>query len=848
MVDLEDLISKPRRSASSLAELAPWFGLVDSGVVLCNDGSLLAGFEFEGLSLEGVEDETINGQIEMLQRAMRGMSDRVTIWSYLERRFMTSYEVSQYVNPVPRRIDEEWGAKVTSVPHAHLTHLVFIGYRMATKSDAFFESINMEMETNNANIFQAIGKTIKRMFTASGSVAAVEGRLVEMCGEFEKIISIFESIAGPRLGFNRLHEDGLLGALYSRLNLGSPPGPLQVPKKLSYLAQSIAADTIVRRDDMFEFSGPAQKRYVAALSTTGMPDENYSFHIDQLLSLNCEFAVCQMFQFLDIEVAQDTISKAEMHYRMEVKSLGTRVSEKLLGKELDKVNTGNLRLADDAQLALAELTSSDISYGYYAMTILAYGATPQDATRCVDQISGAFRANGYALTREVTGLMSAFLTTLPGNTRTAVRKYLASSANLSDLLPLRGIRSGNPYHDLFSQVLGRDVPSMVKFMTDYGIPYDFSPHEMDLGHTAIIGGSGAGKTTLMTLLTSMFQKYYPCNTFLFDKDYSMMLITKLLGGKHIDIAVTQGKRVGMNPVRRMLENGDDLSLRRWLEVLITAGSETAQLSGEENEELFACIQAVKSMGTSFWRLGTIYTQVKGTNKKLAQKLSPYIDRSEGQDDISRKGPFADFFDNDEDAFTLTNIVGMETGKLLMQPQVASPFMDYAFYCIEKKLDGNTPTMIYVEEAWYMLSNPVFAAKMDDWLRTFRKKKAFLIFATQALDEIASMDSVGAFISNVPTRIFLPSINNSVAANAHLYKSIFSLNDAQLQLLATALPKRDYLIVKSSETKLVSADMPKIIIRINDATARTEMREKASEMSASGMTSWAEDFIKDVLHV
>lgn len=157
-------------------------------------------------------------------------------------------------------------------------------------------------------------------------------------------------------------------------------------------------------------------------------------------------------------------------------------------------------------------------------------------------------------------------------------------------------------------------------------------------------------------------------------------------------------------------------------------------------------------------------------------------------------------------------------------------------------------MIYVEEAWYMLSNPVFASKMDDWLRTFRKKKAFLIFATQALDEIASMASVGAFISNVPTRIFLPSINNSVAANAHLYKSIFSLNDAQLQLLANALPKRDYLIVKSSETKLVSAEMPKIIIKINDATARSEMRERANAMSASGNTSWAEEFISEVLHV
>lgn len=848
MVNLSDLLHQPRRSASSLSELAPWFGMLPAeNIVLCNDGSLLAGFEFEGQSLEGVQDEQLNGQIDLLQRALRGMSDRVTLWSVLERRYMTEYEVADYISAVPRRIDEEWGAKVCKTPHARLTHLVFLGFRMGAQTDAFFESVKHELEQPGGNIVKALYRTIKRQVSTVGTVASVRGHLLEMASEFEKIVSSFESIAGPHLGFHRLEGESFLGALYSRINLASPPGPLQVPDRLSYLAQALATDTLVRQGDLFEFRGPARNRFVAGLSTVGMPAENYSTHIDDLLSLGCEFAVCQMFQFLDIETAQSTIQKSEMHYRMEVKSLPTRVAEKLLGKELDKVNTGNLRLAEDAQEALADLTSTDIAYGYYAMTILAYGDTAIEANHSADLISASFRANSYSVTREVNGLMPAFLTTLPGNTKTALRKYLASSANVADLVPLRGIRFGEPHHRLFSDLLGREVPSLIQFMTAYGVPYHFNPHEMDLGHTAIIGGSGAGKTTLMHLFVSMFQKYFPANTFLFDKDYSMMLITKLLGGQHIDIAPQEGKRVGMNPVRRMLQNGDELALRRWLEVLITAGSPDQPLSGQENEELFACIARVKTLGKAHWRLGSIYTVVKGSNKGLAMRLAPYVDRSDDADDVSQRGAFSSFFDNDEDAFELSSIVGVETGKLLELPQVASPFMDYAFYCIEQRLDGSTPTMIYVEEAWYMLSNPVFAAKMDDWLRTFRKKKAFLVFATQALDEISQMKSVGAFISNVPTRIFLPSINKSVAANAHLYRSIFDLNDVQLKMLNEAIPKRDYLIVKSSETKLVSADMPKIIIKINEATSRSEARDMANRMSEDGGTYWAEEFIKEVLH-
>jgi type IV secretion system protein TrbE len=848
MVNLSDLLQQPRRSASSLSELAPWFGILPPGnLVLCNDGSLLAGFEFEGMSFDGVEDEVLNGQIDLLQRSLRGMSDRVTLWSVLERRFMTEYEVANYISPVARRIDEAWGEKVCRTPHARLTHLVFIGFRMGAKTDAFFEGVKHELEQPGGNIIKALYRTIKRQVSTVGTVASVRGHLMEMAAEFEKLLSSFESITGPQLGFQRLEGESFLGALYSRLNLASPPGPLRVPEGLSYLAQAIAADTLVRQNDLFEFRGPARKRFVAGLSTVGMPAVNSSHHIDQLLKQNCEFAVCQMFQFLDTEVAQTTIQKAEMHYRMEVKSLPTRVAEKLLGKELDKVNTGNLRLAEDAQEALADLTSTDIAYGYYAMTILAYGDTAIEANHAADQISAAFRANSYSVTREVNGLMPAFLTTLPGNTKTALRKYLASSANVADLIPLRGVRFGDPYHEFFSGVLGRHVPSMIQFMTAFGVPYHFNTHQMDLGHAAIIGGSGAGKTTLMHLAVSMFQKYYPANTFMFDKDYSMMLITKLLGGQHIDIATREGKRVGMNPVRRMLQNGDELPLRRWLEVLITAGSPDQPLSGQENEELYAAIAKVKTLGEAHWRLGSIYTQIKGANKGLAIRLAPYVDRSDDEFDISQRGAFSDFFDNEEDAFELSSIVGVETGKLLELPQVASPFMDYAFYCIEQKLDGRTPTMIYVEEAWYMLSNPVFAAKMDDWLRTFRKKKAFLVFATQALDEISKMQSVGAFIANVPTRIFLPSINSSVMANAHLYEAIFSFNEKQLDLLNKAIPKRDYMIVKANETTLVSADMPKIIIKINDATSREDMRDKATAMSRGGSDYWAEEFIQEVLH-
>ena len=60
MVGLDELFSKPRKSARSYGELLPWFGMIDDAVVLCHDGSIIAGFAYEGSDIEGVLDDDIN--------------------------------------------------------------------------------------------------------------------------------------------------------------------------------------------------------------------------------------------------------------------------------------------------------------------------------------------------------------------------------------------------------------------------------------------------------------------------------------------------------------------------------------------------------------------------------------------------------------------------------------------------------------------------------------------------------------------------------------------------------------------------------------------------------------------
>ena len=128
MVSLDDLINKPRKSVQSYGEVLPWFGMITDELVLCHDGSLITGFEYEGTDIEGVDDDRLNHSIELLQNAMRQLNDRITVWFVQERRNEPSYEYAKYPNRVSAMIDAEWGHSMESFTNARLRHTVYVGY------------------------------------------------------------------------------------------------------------------------------------------------------------------------------------------------------------------------------------------------------------------------------------------------------------------------------------------------------------------------------------------------------------------------------------------------------------------------------------------------------------------------------------------------------------------------------------------------------------------------------------------------------------------------------------------------------------------------------------------------
>jgi type IV secretion system protein VirB4 len=84
-------------------------------------------------------------------------------------------------------------------------------------------------------------------------------------------------------------------------------------------------------------------------------------------------------------------------------------------------------------------------------------------------------------------------------------------------------------------------------------------------------------------------------------------------------------------------------------------------------------------------------------------------------------------------------------------------------------------------------------KLEEWLRTFRKKNAAVVLATQSLSEIANSPYRDVILESCPTKLYLPNGEARSPLTRGLYHQ-FGLSDRQIDIIAEAAPKRDYYYV------------------------------------------------------
>jgi type IV secretion system protein VirB4 len=283
--------------------------------------------------------------------------------------------------------------------------------------------------------------------------------------------------------------------------------------------------------------------------------------------------------------------------------------------------------------------------------------------------------------------------------------------------------------------------------------------------------------------------------FAFDKGMSIYPLVKATGGKHYTVAADDDK-LAFCPLQFLETKGDRAWAMEWIDTILALNN-VETTPGQRN----LIGEAIMSLHESAVK----NEDAKGTGSHPVT-ISDFVNTV--QDESIRAalhqytvdGTMGHLLDAEEDGLSFSDFTVFEIEELMnLGDKYALPVLLYLFRRIERSLHGQ-PAAIILDEAWLMLGHPVFRAKIREWLKVLRKANCFVLMATQSLSDAANSGILDVIVESTATKIFLPNVYARDEDTAALYRRM-GLNARQIEILATAIPKRQYYYVSENGRRL-----------------------------------------------
>lgn len=792
---------------NGMDELLPWLFVAndDASVIANKDSSLLAAWEFNGVDIESGDEGSLEDASASFDALLRNIAEyQPVIWTRVDRRPVSGYPSSKDIqNEIAREIDLEWRRSFDDFPaFSNRNHLAVsmpvIGGAMSIG----------EMTRNNIDSGQ---KPVKALAYAMwNKYVGGQKRLgFTTRDDLDVLLNRFEqTICSPidngNIGIQvkRLKGEGLLGFLKSTAS-ASPLHPVAM-NPLEYLDTYLSDSFIDNRFSDYLILSGGQKQYVATFSLKKAPPGDAMQSLNSLLSLPVSLTMATSWKAMSQADSEKFLKNARtfdemrsMEFRKILRSAMNRDYE-VMGDDEPTTEVGAV-----AMELRQEVRQRRAQCGWLSTTIAVYADSPAALKISCDEVSRLLEQSGMVFIREREGNLSAFSVGIPGQVTEPVRWHFVEAGNVTNMAPVITLTSGEPFHPFFSEGQPEPLPPSAVFRTRFNTVFNFNNHTGQLGHTLLIGPSRNGKTMLQMFLESQFLKYPNSRIFNIDKDLSCKPQTLLMGGDHIDLDPGRCD-IQMNPVSIATDALGRAWLVGWLDRLMSYRGERP--SDKDIHEISEAVKRISDMPGA--RMTSLMSQLP---EHLRVRLAPWC---EG-------GPWGSYFDNEVDRFSLSKITTVEVGGLLNAglTDVVGAFTDYAFYRIERFLMDRPltelgPTMVYFEEAGFLLDDEIFASKARDYLMTLAKKRAFLVMTAQSPEPFINHPKLGAAVrDNVATVIFMPNVQAQRHDLGTKYKQAFGVNDNHLELIAGATPRREYCIFQPQTGlfRVVSAEFPPGIV-------------------------------------
>jgi type IV secretion/conjugal transfer VirB4 family ATPase len=748
-------LAEYRRELAHLADLVLWAGLIAPGVVCNKDGAFQQTLRFRGPDLESATPGELVAVAHRLNNVFKRLTSGWAVFVEAQRRPAVDYPVSTWPNAVSGLIDEDRRALFEEEgAHFESDYFLTLVYRTPTEHTHWLRRVLYEhLPEGDAVDYQEALTFFQDQV----------GRLRDLLADVFPVIT-------------PLDDAETLTYLHSTVS--TKPHPVRVPEVPIYL------DVLLTDEDLLGGIRPRLgEASLRTLTIRAFPSATFPGILEALDHLGLAYRYVIRFLALDRVDAIREIRKYERRWLGKRKGLLTLLREAVLKTESALVDPDAVAKAADAQQAQHAVADDQVTFGYCTATVTVWDCDPARAHEKLTMVERVINGQGFTTHAEDLNAVEAWLGSLPGHVYANVRRPLLHSLNLAHLLPAAAVWAG-PERNAHL-----DGPPLLYATSTGSTPFRLVLHDGDVGHTLVIGPTGAGKSVFLALCALQWLRYPGAQVYVFDKGGSARAATAGVGGDYYALG-GDSDTLAFQPLAGI----DDLHERAWA---------AEWVEGLLVQEGVPVTPAVKD---EVWRaLGSLATSARGhrtltglaavvQNAGLRQALRTY----------TLEGPHGQLLDADADGLAEGTWQCFEMEHLLHTPSVVPPVLTYLFHRIEQRLTG-APTLLILDEAWVYLEHPLFAARIREWLKVLRKLNASVIFATQSLADAAESTIAAAISESCLTRIFLPNARALEAQVAAYYRR-YGLNDRQLELLASATPRRQYYYQSRQGNRLFELEL------------------------------------------
>ena len=337
--------------------------------------------------------------------------------------------------------------------------------------------------------------------------------------------------------------------------------------------------------------------------------------LQELYRLDATMTVTLEWRPRGLDTARRKIRGAQRHYFSKRYSMSAHVQE-TEGSAAAMVDTAAAAESDRLGDALVELETDGIAYGDLALTVALHG--PLSVTESLDgDIRRIFTSHDAKVIREGYGQLPAWFSRMPAQPRRRqCRSVFVSAGAVASMAPIFGPPVGTPRSGHLKKA------ALAILETQWRTPYYYDLFKGDVGHTLVLGATGAGKSFALNFLLVQALQYDP-RILILDLGGSYRWLTQFLGGGYMELSPEGDTGGGFRLRPFSLPAGERTFgfLAGWIARLLRIGGWT--LGGEDPSEIRARVEDLYAFAPQRRTLGVLV-------RSLPSKMWPAMGRWHGR--------------------------------------------------------------------------------------------------------------------------------------------------------------------------------------------------------------------------